>query len=83
MAFTDPGIIPKQEEDPSAYTFDQIIEIDGILYNSKYCSTCNFRRPPRSHHCSNCDICVKDFDHHCGFTNGCIGLRNRKFYLLY
>lgn len=83
MAFTDPGIIPKETETLTAYANDQLIEINGILYLSKYCTVCNIRRPPRSHHCSTCGVCIKGFDHHCGFINGCVGARNRRYYILY
>ena len=42
-------------------------------YQRKYCQTCNYRPPLRSHHCKVCDRCVATFDHHCFFINTCIG----------
>ena len=37
----------------------------------KWCNTCRFLRPPRTHHCRVCDICVVRFDHHCVWLNTC------------
>lgn len=47
----------------------------------KYCESCEFAPPLRSHHCRVCDRCVATFDHHCKFIATCIGERNHcRFY---
>jgi len=47
----------------------------------KWCNTCRFLRPPRTHHCRMCDICVTRFDHHCVWLNTCIGAKNLRWFL--
>ena len=47
----------------------------------KWCNTCRFLRPPRTHHCRMCDICVIRFDHHCVWLNTCIGAKNLRWFL--
>jgi len=47
----------------------------------KFCKTCDFAPPIRSHHCKICNRCVATFDHHCLFIGTCIGERNHcRFY---
>lgn len=52
------------------------------IYKSRYCVTCLVERPPLASHCRKCNHCVKVFDHHCEMVNNCIGIRNRKDFLL-
>lgn len=47
----------------------------------KWCNTCRFLRPPRTHHCRMCDVCVTRFDHHCVWLNTCIGAKNLRWFL--
>lgn len=49
----------------------------------KWCNTCRFLRPPRTHHCRICDICVVRFDHHCVWLNTCIGANNLRWFLAF
>ena len=47
------------------------------------CTSCNVMRPSDTHHCSDCHICVMDRENHCPWMNNCVGLFNRKSYLLF
>lgn len=49
----------------------------------KYCETCQFAPPLRSHHCKLCQKCVATFDHHCNLVGNCIGERNRGLFWLF
>ncbi len=48
----------------------------------KYCMICYANKPERTHHCSKCNRCVLNMDHHCPWLNVCIGLKNRKHFIL-
>lgn len=50
---------------------------------TKYCKTCNIRRPPRAHHCRTCDNCVETQDHHCVWLNNCVGRRNYRYFFTF
>ncbi|CAD8136458.1 unnamed protein product [Paramecium pentaurelia] len=67
----DPGFIPKN-----------ILTEYNETRQRDYCLQCRIKRPERSHHCSRCKRCVLNMDHHCVWTSNCIGLYNRKFFIL-
>jgi len=76
-AFTDPGIIPRNNAGRLILLpKHQDICLDGRTVRLKLCSTCKIIRPPRAFHCPICDNCVERFDHHCPWIGTCIGLRN-------
>ena len=47
------------------------------------CKSCLVQRPKSSHHCSDCHFCVLERNNHCPWMNNCIGLFNRKYYILF
>ncbi len=50
--------------------------------NSTTCKKCNISRPLRAHHCSQCRKCILNYDHHCPFVANCVGLYNRRNFVL-
>lgn len=84
----DPGRFPKyimNDDDPN-FSDDtksplyKTITIKKAQVKIKWCSTCNFYRPPRCSHCSICNSCIDQFDHHCPWLNNCVGKRNYRFF---
>lgn len=53
---------------------------DRAAAYSKYCTTCNIWRPPRSHHCSTCNACMVRWDHHCAVVGNCVAGRNHRYF---
>ncbi|KAL7668803.1 hypothetical protein ACOME3_009489 [Neoechinorhynchus agilis] len=96
-ACTDPGILPRSNEDEIQYLKKvhgvsdiedlipkvQNVVIKGQAIEVRFCRTCKMFRTPRASHCRLCDNCVEKFDHHCPWVGNCIGRRNHKFYLLF
>ncbi|XP_070573358.1 palmitoyltransferase ZDHHC5-like isoform X2 [Ptychodera flava] len=81
----DPGIYPKSpgdedKDDDFKAPLYKTVEIQGIQVRMKWCTTCNFYRPPRCSHCSVCNNCIEKFDHHCPWVNNCVGKRNYRYF---
>ncbi|XP_031769401.2 probable palmitoyltransferase ZDHHC24 [Galleria mellonella] len=55
----------------------------GDLKNGIFCEVCKRDRSPSTWHCRSCNICILKRDHHCFFFSSCIGLHNRRYYLLF
>lgn len=56
-----------------------------VASESKFCSTCQYYKPPNAHHCSTCKVCIMDMDHHCrnahaAWLNTCIGTNNLRYF---
>lgn len=47
-----------------------------------YCTVCKMLVPPQSGHCRTCDRCVYELDHHCFWLDSCVGLRNKRWFIL-
>jgi hypothetical protein len=47
------------------------------------CRKCMVVRIPNAHHCTKCKGCVLKHDHHCPWINNCIGMFNRKHFILF
>jgi palmitoyltransferase ZDHHC5/8 len=66
--FMDPGRFPKMNSNEVALdktapenvnsTMFKTISINDISVRMKWCTTCQFYRPPRSSHCAICDYCI-------------------------
>lgn len=82
---TDPGTYPKRtepedDEDELHAPVYLTVLIHDVSVRMKWCSTCNFYRPPRVSHCSVCNSCIDKFDHHCPWLNNCVGKRNYRYF---
>ena len=53
------------------------------IFQKRPCKTCNIIRPPKTSHCVICNNCIKELDHHCFYISNCVGIRNRKFFILF
>ena len=61
----------------------QKIISDKYDFEITKCDSCNILRPGPSHHCSECHYCILDRENHCPWMNNCVGLFNRKSYILF
>ena len=63
-----------------------VTEDEAQLDNSEnlfYCQICQHYCPIRAVHCKKCKKCVLRKDHHCPFLDGCVGMGNHFFFLLF
>ena len=89
------GIEDDVDENPSdidEYKFKPITSVNDTLkkiieekYHMKLsrCYNCYVLRPLNSHHCIICHKCFIGHDHHCPWVNNCIGLFNKKIFILF
>ena len=47
------------------------------------CKNCYVVRPYDTHHCKSCHCCILEQDHHCPWMNNCIGIFNKKYFILF
>lgn len=58
-------------------------ESGGLRTNSelwRWCTVCNFAKPPRAHHCRTCGRCYRRHCHHCPAMGRCVGRDNYGYY---
>ena len=82
--------ITRSDEDEKEFEFKTSIddktkrEISKTLHiKTTRCYNCHVIRPKDAHHCPECHSCFLDRDHHCPWMNNCIGLFNKKYFIIF
>ena len=57
--------------------------MEDTLFVARRCSLCDEVKPARTHHCSQCGECVFVMDHLCPWVNNCVGLENKRYFILF
>ena len=70
------------DKEPISSKKQKIIE-EKYDFPLNKCNSCLVLRPNATHHCSDCHYCILDRENHCPWMNNCVGLFNRKSYLLF
>eukprot|EP01047_Picozoa_sp_COSAG01_P013633 COSAG01_NODE_646_length_14556_cov_9.736806_16_plen_358_part_00 len=81
----DPGTVTAENRArlAEAYPRHMVMMAEAAAGPAKFCATCGWMRPPRTHHCRTCNRCVFKFDHHCGWLNNCVGYRNARWFIAF
>lgn len=72
--------VDNSDDELYARAFDIVMSEKKHMF--RYCTKCRGFKPEKAHHCSICKRCVLNLDHHNQILSKCIGINNRKHYLL-